>query len=130
MVALGLALIVLSGVATLGVVLSNTAHLAGASAFGITLSHVSIGGFFLAGAVAGLIFGLGLAMMLAGGARKRHRSRQTKQTVRSARSEQAQLAAENERLRQEAADRGTSGVTVTHEVPVDRVEERHGLFRR
>ena len=80
MFALGLVLLVLSGVFTLGVVLSNTDPVS-AAAFGVSLDNVSLGGFFLAGAIAGLIFGLALALMLAGAARKRSRRVQTKRTV-------------------------------------------------
>lgn len=102
MFALGLVLLVLAGVATLGVVLSNT-NQTHAEAFGISLANVSVGGLFVAGAIAGLIFGLGLALMLAGAARKRRRHVETKRTVKGVRSEKEQLAAENEDLRSQLA---------------------------
>ena len=85
MFALGLVLLVVSGVFTLGVVLSNTDPVS-ASAFGVSLTNVSLGGLFLAGAVAGLVIMLGLAMMVAGAARKRHRRVQTKRTVKGVRA--------------------------------------------
>ena len=135
MFALGLVLLVLSGVFTLGVVLSNTDPVAAsASAFGVSLNNVSIGGFFLAGAVAGLIFGLARALMLAGAARKRSRRVQTKRTVKGVRSEKDELAAENDRLRSELSSRRDvapatetypAGTVGTETV----VEEKRGLFR-
>ncbi len=133
MFALGLVLLVLSGVSTLGVVLSNTDPVS-AAAFGVSLNNVSLGGFFLAGAIAGLIFGLALALMLAGAARKRSRRVQTKQTVKGVRSEKDELAAENDRLRSELSSRREAapatetypaGMAGTESV----VEEKRGLFR-
>lgn len=112
MAAIGLVLLVLSGIFTLGVVLSNTDPVS-ASAFGVTLSNVSLGGLFLAGAIAGILFGIGLGLLVAGSARKRHRRVATKRTIKGTRTEKEQLAAENEELRARlAAERstGTNGV--------------------
>ena len=133
MFALGLVLLVLSGVSTLGVVLSNTDPVS-AAAFGVSLHNVSLGGFFLAGAIAGLIFGLALALMLAGAARKRSRRVQTKQTVKGVRSEKDELAAENDRLRSELSSR-REAAPATETYPAETagtesvVEEKRGLFR-
>lgn len=127
MFALGLVLVVLSGVATLGVALSNTSHV-DANAFGISLSNVSAGGLFVAGAIAGLIFGLGLGLMIAGSARNRRRRIQTKRTVRGVRTEKQQLEAENEQLRGELGGAGGPGTTTGTAEPV--VEHKRGLFRR
>jgi len=123
--ALGLILLVLSGVATLGVVLSNSSHV-DASAFGISLSNVSVGGLFVAGAIAGLIFGIGLGLMVAGAARKRRRRVETKRTVKGVRSEKQQLEVENQQLRHELS--GNVGQGPGPGEPV--VQEKHGLFRR
>lgn len=131
MFAVGLVLLVLSGVFTLGVVLSNTDPVS-ASAFGVSLTNVSLGGFFLAGAIAGLVFGLALALMLAGGARKRSRRVETKRTVKGVRSEKDELAAENDRLRSELSSR-REGATETYPAGTGGtetvVEEKRGLFR-
>jgi len=123
--ALGLILLVLSGVATLGVVLSNSSHV-DANAFGISLSNVSVGGLFVAGAIAGLIFGIGLGLMVAGAARKRRRRVETKRTVKGVRSEKQQLEVENQQLRNELS--GNAGQGPGPGEPV--VEDKHGLFRR
>ena len=133
MFALGLVLLVLSGVFTLGVVLSNTDPVS-AAAFGVSLDNVSLGGFFLAGAIAGLVFGLALALMLAGAARKRSRRAQTKRTVKGVRSEKEDLAAENDRLRSELSSRRAVAVA-TEAYPAGTggtepvVADKRGLFR-
>ncbi|MCW2599067.1 MAG: hypothetical protein JWM02_896 [Frankiales bacterium] len=103
MVVLGLLLLVLSGALTLGVVLSNTDPVS-ASAFGVTLSNVSLGGLFLAGAAAGLVFMLGLVLLFMGAARKRARRVATKRHVHSIHSEKEQLAEENAELRAQLTD--------------------------
>ena len=98
MVVLGLLLVLASGALTLGIVLSNTDTVS-ASAFGVALDNVSVGGLFLAGAVAGAVLMLGLAMLLLGGARKRSHRVATKRTMRATRTEKEQLAQENASLR-------------------------------
>jgi len=107
--ALGLVLLVLSGIFTLGVVLSNTDPVS-ASAFGVSLSNVSLGGLFLAGAIAGIVFGIGLGLLVAGSARKRHRKVETKRTIKGTRSEKEQLAVENEELRSRLATERSAAV--------------------
>jgi hypothetical protein len=127
--AVGLVLLVLSGVAALGVVLSNTDPIpGGAAAFGVTLSNVSVGGLFIAGAVTGLLFGLGLGLMVAGSARQRRRRVETKRTVKGVRSQKQQLEAENEQLRSELS--GTGGQTTSTVTAEPVGEQKHGLFRR
>jgi hypothetical protein len=146
MVALGLVLLVLSGALALGVVLSNTDPVS-ASAFGVTLSDVTIGGFFLVGAVTGLAFMLGLVMMAAGASRKRGKRVRTRREVKDVRSEREQLAAENEELRARLdrerpapistsadgsgvypSERANSDATTNEDV--DTRDTRGGLFHR
>jgi Mg2+/citrate symporter len=144
-VALGLVLIVLSGLLTAGVVLSNTDPVA-ASAFGVSLSNVSLGGLFLVGAITGVVFGLGLAMMLAGATRRRAKRVGLKRDVKDVRHERENLAEENARLQEELErertthleaapvypDTPASGTTGRHAVRADVPAEssRPGLFRR
>ncbi len=80
MVALGLVLLVLSALLTLGVVFSNTDP-ANAAAFGVTLSGVSIGGLFLVGVITGALAMLGLTLFLGGGLRQRHKRVAAKREV-------------------------------------------------
>ena len=97
MVALGLVLLVLCSLLTLGVALSNTDP-ANAAAFGVTLSGVSIGGLFLVGVVTGALAMLGLTLFLGGSLRKRHKRVAAKREVRSVRGEKETLEEENARL--------------------------------
>lgn len=110
MVVLGLLLILVSGAVTLGVALSNTDPVS-ASAFGVSLSNVSVGGLFLGGVVAGFVLMLGIALLLSGAARKRTRRVAVKHEVRSTRSEKEQLAEENAALRARLADEPVAGST-------------------
>ena len=84
MVALGLVLLVLAVLLTLGIVLFNGESY-GAEVFGVTISNVSIGGLFLAGVITGIVGTVGVALLLGGGARKRHKkaSRPAETTIRS-----------------------------------------------
>jgi membrane protein implicated in regulation of membrane protease activity len=136
MVALGLILLVLTGLLTAGVVLSNTDPVA-ASAFGVSLPNVSVGGLFLAGAVTGLLFGLALAMVLAASSRKRARRRGLKEQVQSVHNERESLAEENARLQSELKQE-RSGSASAHDVyppegrhaADDSRQAKHGLFGR
>lgn len=121
MVALGLVLLVLSGALGLGVVLSNTDPVS-ASAFGVSLSNVTVGGLFLVGAVTGLAFMLGLVLMAAGASRRRAKRVNAKHQVREVRTEKEQLAQENAELRAQL-----SGEPYPSE---DTPSEKHGLFHR
>src|SRR6476469_7460055 len=109
MVALGLVLLVLAALLTLGIVLSNTDP-ANAAAFGVSLSGVSLGGLFLVGVVTGAVAMLGLTLFLGGGIRRRHKRVERKREVRSVRGEAETLAEENARLAAELEQtRGTGG---------------------
>ncbi len=114
MVALGLVLLVLCSLLTLGVVLSNTDP-ANAAAFGVTLSGVSIGGLFLVGVVTGALAMLGLTLFLGGGLRKRSKRVAAKREVRSVRGEKESLAEENARLEAELEHTRTADTHVVEE---------------
>ena len=122
MVALGLVILVLSGALTLGVVLSNTDPVT-ASAFGVSLSNVTVGGLFLVGAVAGLAFMLGLTLMSLGASRRRAKRVHAKRQVRDVRTEKEQLEHENAQLRAELAGEPYPADDTTD-------TEKHGLFHR
>lgn len=97
MIAIGLLLFVLSALVTAGIALFNSEP-SNASAFGVTLSNVSIGGLFITGVITGLVGMLGLVLLLAGTARKRQRTRTAKRAASSARTAAATLTEENSRL--------------------------------
>ncbi len=107
MVLLGAILLVLCLVLGAGIVLSNTDAIT-AEAFGVSLSNVSLGGFFLAGVVIGALAVLALGMLLGGAARKRRKRTALKREVRTARGEQETLAERNARLEAELERERTS----------------------
>ena len=109
MVALGLVLLVLCSLLTLGIVLSNTDP-AGVAAFGVTLSGVSVGGLFLVGVVTGALAMLGLTLFLGGSLRKRHKRVAAKRDVRSVRGEKETLEEENARLASELEHTRAAGL--------------------
>ena len=100
MVAVGLVLLVLSGLLAVGFVLSNGQSV-DADAFGVSLDDVSVGGIFLVGMVVGLVAALGLGLMLIGAARRRAKQVAAKREVRDVRGERESLAEENARLQAE-----------------------------
>ena len=110
MIVVGVVLLVLAVLATLGVSLFNGGQVSGAAVFGVSLSNVSVGGLFVAGVVAGVVGALGLGLMLTGSARKRHKKSQTTRQVRSARSEAETLAEENARLQEQLERERTTSV--------------------
>ncbi|HVE73959.1 MAG TPA: TRAP transporter large permease subunit [Mycobacteriales bacterium] len=102
MVALGLVLVAITALLTGGIVLSNT-DTTDAAAFGVTITDVSIGALFLVGTIAGLVFMLGVMLMLAGASRRRARSTATRNQVRSAQGRAETLEEQNARLAEELA---------------------------
>ncbi len=124
MVALGLVLLVLAVLLTLGIVLFN-GDPSGAEAFGVSLTNVSIGGLFLTGVVTGVVGAVGLTLMLGGLARGRSKKVRSQRAVSSARSEAETLAEENARLQEELAQQRAAqplpGTTARHGEPDSRV---------
>ena len=105
MIVLGVLLLVLAVLFTLGTVFSNGQD-AVADIFGVSLSGVSVGGLFLGGVAVGALGMLGLSLLLGGGARKRHKSVERKREVKSVRGQAESLEQENARLRDELATGG------------------------
>ena len=107
MVLLGAILLVLCLVLAAGIYFSNTDPIT-AEAFGVSLSNVSLGGFFLVGVIIGALAVLALGMLLGGAARKRRKRTALKREVRTARGEQETLAERNARLEAELERERTS----------------------
>ena len=130
MFVLGLLLLVVSGAVALGVVLDNTEPTS-VTAFGLTVSNINLGGLFLAGAVVGLVFMLGLAMMVAGASRRRARRVAARREVRDVRSEREQLAEENAALKARLGEPYPDG-DGSPAYPADETARhaKHGVFRR
>lgn len=101
MIVVGVVLLVLAVLATLGVSLFNRGEVMQAEVFGVSLDNVSVGGLFVAGVIAGVIGALGLGLMIAGSSRKRHKKTAVKREVKSVRGEASTLAEENARLQEQ-----------------------------
>jgi hypothetical protein len=134
MVALGLLLVLASGVLTAALVMDNT-DTVGVSAFGESLSGLTVGGLFVAGVLTGAAAILGLTMILAGAARGRRRRALRKQEAIDARDEKETLAEENLRLQRELDSRNDAAVYPADDVDGRHVDtetarEGHGLFHR
>jgi uncharacterized membrane protein len=71
-VAIGLVMLVLAALVTVGIVFFN-GDAYSVDFFGLVISNLSIGGLFLAGVIAGVVGTAGVALLLSGGARKRHK---------------------------------------------------------
>jgi hypothetical protein len=104
-------------------VVQNTATMH-AIAFNQPITHLTLGGLFIAGAVMGLLFALGLAMFTGGIGRASRRRRERRAAEENTVDAEA-LRAENSRLEQQlAAER--SGSTVYPADPVTtRTRGRH-----
>jgi hypothetical protein len=134
MVALGLLLLVASGLLTAGIVLAST-DVASVSAFGQVVSGVTIGGLFAAGVATGVLGLLGVLMMLAGLRRRRARRAGLKREIRDARVEKESLAEENARLQRELAATRSDSTVYPADDPVGRhaddpATHEGGLFHR
>ena len=94
-----LGLLLMAGCVALAVdaVVQNT-QLTHAVAFNQPISHLSLGALFVAGAVLGLLFALGLLMFTGGLGRAARRRRERRVASREARAENEALREHNERL--------------------------------
>ena len=127
MIVIGVVLLILAVLASLGVSLFNGGDVSGVEVFGVSVDNVSVGGLFLAGVITGVVGALGLGLVLSGSARKRHKKVAAKRQVKSARTESETLAGENARLQEQLGrERNTAAPTTRPDagdrVTSDRVE--------
>ena len=97
MIVLGLLLMLACTAAAVDAVVQNS-HVLTAVLFNQHISQLSIGAIFIAGAVLGLLFTLGLVMLIAGTGRAGRRRRERRLAERDAAAEAEALRAKNERL--------------------------------
>lgn len=138
MIVLGVLLVAIAAVAGTEVVLSNTQTTTG-EAFDQTVTGMSAGEFFLAGAAFALVLVTGLLMIFGGITRTRRRRIESRHAVvrkqrevESTVDELAEVAEENERLRRELAaerlNRDTmGGVAVPPDLADSRFEPYPGM---
>lgn len=112
MIVLGVILLVVATIFTLGSVFNGTD--VDYQFFGLGIKHVSVGGLFVTGLITGAVAMFALSLLLGGGARKRHKRVERKREVTAVRGQAESLEQENARLREELAGGGT---TVTEEDP-------------
>lgn len=72
MLALGIVLVLLAGLVGGSIIFSNSESIQ-ATILWLTVENVSLGGIFLAGALTGLAFALGMFLLLGGTIRSRHK---------------------------------------------------------
>jgi uncharacterized protein HemX len=106
MVVFGLLLMLGCAALAVDAVIQNTSAMH-AIAFNQPISGLSLGALFIAGAVVGLLFALGLAMFTGGLGRAR-RIRRERRNLRRQSAQAQNLQAENTRLEQELAAERTS----------------------
>lgn len=109
MVLLGLLLMLGCIALAVDAVVQNTATMH-AIAFNQSITDLSLGGLFIAGAVVGLLFALGLAMFT-GGLGRAARRRRERRLAEQNNAETESLRAENERLEHQLASE-RAGTTV------------------
>ena len=107
MIILGLLLMAACAALAVDAVTQNN-HAIHATAFNQPISHLSLGALFVAGAVLGLLFALGLLMFTGGIGRAGRKRRERRAAAREARTEAEALREHNERLSAQLARERTS----------------------
>jgi hypothetical protein len=97
MILLGLLLMLACAALAVDAVVQNGQSIH-ATAFNQPISHLSMGALFVAGAVLGLLFALGLVMFSGGIGRAGRKRRERRAAARDAEAEAASLREHNERL--------------------------------
>ena len=110
MIVLGLLLMLACAALAVDAVVQN-GHAIHATAFNQPVSHLSLGAIFVAGAVLGLLFALGLLMFTGGIGRAGRKRRERRMARREAQAEAAALREHNQKLEAELeAHRSTDDV--------------------
>ncbi len=128
-IVLGLVLVALAAVAGTEIFLSNTQETT-AEAFNQTLANVSLGGFFLAGALTVLVLLFGISLINSGASRSRRRRGERKETdarqrdiKENAEKERVAAVEEADRLREELAQERMNSATLGGVVPPPDIDD-------
>lgn len=103
MIVLGLLLVLACTATAVDAVVQN-GHVLHATAFNQPIDHLTLGGIFIAGAVLGIVFALGVLMITGGIGRSRRRRLERRAAIRESSAESDALRAHNERLERELED--------------------------
>ena len=103
MILLGLLLVLACSAMAVDAVVQN-GHVLHATAFNQPIEHLTLGGIFVAGAVLGIIFALGVLMITGGLGRSRRQRLERRAALRESSAESEALRAHNERLERELED--------------------------
>src|SRR5437764_15472673 len=122
MILLGLLLMAACAALAVDAVIQN-GHAIHAIAFNQSVSHLSLGAIFVAGAVVGLLFALGLLMFTGGIGRASRRRRERRMAASEAHAETQALREHNERLAAELEQERTSSPYPTEETTTARTDE-------
>ena len=126
MILLGLLLMLACAALAVDAVVQNTSVMH-AIAFNQPISHLSLGAIFVAGAVVGLLFALGLLMFTGGIGRAGRKRRERRLATRQATAETQALREHNERLAAELEqERSTTAYPAeeTTSADADRTDDR------
>lgn len=108
MILLGLLLMLACAAMAADAVVQN-GHITHATAFNQPIDHLTLGGLFVAGAVVGIVFALGVLMITGGLGRSRRRRAERRAAVRESAAETDALRAHNERLERELEEQRADG---------------------
>ncbi|MDQ1747211.1 MAG: hypothetical protein QOD07_1474 [Frankiaceae bacterium] len=98
---------------------AQNGHVTHATAFNQPIDHLTLGGLFIAGAVVGIVFALGVLMFTGGIGRSRRRRVERRNAVRESTAEAEALRAHNERLERELEDQRDTGATDATAYPAE-----------
>lgn len=125
MILLGLLLIGACTAMAVDAVVQN-GHITHAIAFNQPIDHLTLGGLFIAGAVVGIVFALGVLMITGGIGRSRRRRTERRAAERDSVAEAEALRAHNERLERELESERASDVSDEPAYPTDRAITANG----
>jgi len=126
MILLGLLLMCACTAMAVDAVVQN-GHVTHATAFNQPIDHLTLGGLFIAGAVVGIVFALGVLMLTGGFGRARRRRAERRAVYRETAAETDALRAHNERLERELEDQRATDTAYPAETPTgDRTVTTNG----
>jgi hypothetical protein len=103
MILLGLLLVLACTAMAVDAVVQN-GHVLHATAFNQPIDHLTLGGIFIAGAVLGIVFALGVLLITGGLGRSRRRRAERIAALRESSADSEALRKHNERLERELED--------------------------